>query len=372
MWGLSIGGGRDQNERFNGLAQILKKENYDVVLLQEVMQLSNYESLLKETSQVLPYHASSLLDSKCSSSDIEERTQENCAGLLILSKHNLENSKFTPYAGMGASNNIGNFEDFNGRGVLEARMKMGSLTVDIFNTHLASLFAEDNGLDNSLLEVRGNQVSTLLERIQASDANIKIFGGDLNAYPIKDDANSPYARMTQDMIDSFVDRYPYQVGNPDFATHGKAGNTYSGKKPDKTVDYLMHWADPSGWTMATADFKIPEYKAINSDGKEVSISDHEPLHAEYLIVPNDQDESKFLSQVQMFRHKRDFFIPSTFQIQATASQILVKMVAFVSTTLMTTPANADHSTMEEIVKLNKEVANHSTKSIRHSLKYWGY
>merc|ERR1712157_560293 len=40
--------------------------------------------------------------------------------------------------------------------------------------------------------------------------------------------------------------------------------------------------------MATAVFKIPEYKAVNIFGKEVSISDHEPLHAEYVIIPNTE------------------------------------------------------------------------------------
>ena len=90
MWGLSIGGGKDRKERFNALAQILKEEDYDVVLLQEVWRLSDYESLVEETSKVLPYTASSHIDSVCNG-DFVKLTQENCGGLLILSKHPLDN-----------------------------------------------------------------------------------------------------------------------------------------------------------------------------------------------------------------------------------------------------------------------------------------
>ena len=294
MWGLDVTlmgiitlkEGKDRNERFDALAEVLKTEEYDLVLLQEVWVIDNYETLVEKTSDVLPYHASSHIDSVCSSI-IVKWYQQNCAGLLILSKHPLDNVEFTQYESMGIGGVFGNFEQFVGKGVLEARLAIGNVSVDVFNTHLVS-YTEDDGLDIDHNGIRANQVSTLLERIQASDADIKIFGGDMNAFPIKDNDNSPYARLTYEMIDSFVDRYPYQVGKPEFATYGRDGNTYTGNKPDVTLDYLMHWANPSGWTMATTVFKIPEYKAVLENGKEVTISDHEALHVEYLIAPNDE------------------------------------------------------------------------------------
>ena len=67
-------------------------------------------------------------------------------------------------------------------------------------------------------------------------------------------------------------------------TLGREGNTYTGEHCPVRIDYLMHWADQSRWEMATVDFKIPNISVTKANGDIVSISDHEPLHAEYLIT----------------------------------------------------------------------------------------
>ena len=289
MWGILLGN-QFRKERFEALANLLNNQqppDYDVVLLQEMWRKNDIRDLKERTKSVYPYQADSMKDAKCNSVIFEEVTQ-NCAGLMILSKHPFDSVTFTPYEKNGIGGIHGNFEEYVGKGVLEARLSIQDLTVDVFNTHLVSFTEDSLDIDNN--GVRANQVTTLLERIKASDANVKIFGADMNAYPLKDDPNSPYSRMTAKMTDSFVERYPSEVDNPQFATYGRDGNTFTGSKPDEILDYLMHWADPSEWAMATEVFKLPQYKATNAFGQLVSITDHEPLHAEYLIIR--QNDSK--------------------------------------------------------------------------------
>ena len=78
-------------------------------------------------------------------------------------------------------------------------MTISCTYVDVFNTHLVS-YTDDLSHDG----IRASQITTLIDAIKQSDAHIKIFGGDLNAKPIKDKTH-PYGRLTlENMVDSFI------------------------------------------------------------------------------------------------------------------------------------------------------------------------
>lgn len=310
LWGLLSIISKDREARFRDLANFIAQSDYDVIILQEVWltQQEEFKNLLKVTRTKFPHFASSENISKCDAminfgNVFLTEKFTNCAGLLTLSRHPLK-ARFIPYKENGhggseflQSNLASNFEGAVGKGVLQTTLKLNeTLTIDIFNTHLVSYtHGGAIGLDGKLIKnfvddithkgVRAIQTTTLIEAIRNSTADIKIFGGDMNALPIKGEKDA-YGRMNIEMVDSLIERYPEASWNPFFATHSRKGNTYSGNECPSRIDYLMHWANDMSWKMSTVDFKIPKINATNDNGDIVSISDHEPLHAEYLISPH--------------------------------------------------------------------------------------
>ena len=74
--------------------------------------------------------------------------------------------------------------------------------------------------------------------IGLSDADIAIFGGDLNAAPIENQ-HHPYGMMRSVMKDSLTEKFPSASLHPAFATFGNADNTYTHNSIPERIDYLM-------------------------------------------------------------------------------------------------------------------------------------
>lgn len=74
--------------------------------------------------------------------------------------------------------------------------------------------------------------------IGLSDADIAIFGGDLNAAPIENQ-HHPYGMMRSVMKDSLTEKFPSASLHPAFATFGNADNTYTHTSIPERIDYLM-------------------------------------------------------------------------------------------------------------------------------------
>ena len=74
--------------------------------------------------------------------------------------------------------------------------------------------------------------------IGLSDADIAIFGGDLNASPILE-PHHPYGMMRTLMKDSLTEKFPSASLHPAFATFGNADNTYTHNSIPERIDYLM-------------------------------------------------------------------------------------------------------------------------------------
>ena len=94
-----------------------------------------------------------------------------------------------------------------------------------------------------MASVHRYQQTTLLHCLQVSliglsDADIAIFGGDLNASPIEN-PHHPYGMMRSMMRDSLTERYPTASLHPAFATFGNADNSYTHNDIPERIDYLM-------------------------------------------------------------------------------------------------------------------------------------
>ena len=122
------------------------------------------------------------------------------------------------------------------------------------------------------------------------------FLGDLVGPPLPGHSE-PYGILTSVMTDSLVDKYPGASMNPDFHTFNHQENTYytyydtdySNPNPTRQ-DHIMFWSS-SEVDMCTRDFSLRHDKTRDSYGKLISLSDHEPVTAEFKIRKKQQQET---------------------------------------------------------------------------------
>ena len=85
------------------------------------------------------------------------------------------------------------------------------------------------------------------------------------------------------MVDSLIDRHSEDSRfDPWFATFAHPTNTYGKGALPERIDYLMYRCGPN-IKMRTYDFKLPLIMGIDASGKPMSVSDHEALHAEFIV-----------------------------------------------------------------------------------------
>ena len=174
-WGLRWPFGADENERFKLIRDYLRKTNYDFVLLQEVWYLSQYELVKGTLPYITDYQA--LNNGGCSGRFF---IPLGCSGLVILSRHPIVFAEVQPFSVRG---NFWNFdgEILVGKGIGRARVRLwNKYTVDLFTTHLVS-YTNNPNRDNTWY--RFLQSAQTAHAIKSSNADIKIFGGDINARP---------------------------------------------------------------------------------------------------------------------------------------------------------------------------------------------
>ena len=182
-------------------------------------------------------------------------------------------------------------EIFVGKGVGKARIRWNGLVVDVFTSHFVS-YSNNPETDNKL--VRFLQSKETVSYIRSSDADIKLFGADINDLPTKSDRRMPYYVLSTYLRDSLLDRHGPRAGfHPAFATYGNRHNSYTRAAFPERIDLLMFRARP-GLRMRTKNFLMPVFVTRTGvKGEVCSLSDHEALLAEYVVEEEEEyrDES---------------------------------------------------------------------------------
>ncbi|XP_040572259.1 putative neutral sphingomyelinase isoform X2 [Lepeophtheirus salmonis] len=240
-WGLSWPWSKDREHRFIALRDEIVNGNYDIVLLQEVWLRKDYDVLRPALPYVTYYQT---LNGNCFGTFLPL----GCSGLTILSKHPMQDAKMYPFQFKGTFWNFDG-EVFVGKGVAKARILWNGFTVDVFTTHLISYTNHPNQ-DNA--KFRYMQALETVRHIRNSDADIKLFGGDLNTLPITD-SREPYGILSTVLTDSLIDKFPRASFSPYYSTFGNKKNTYTRDFVPERIDYLI------------------------SHGYKISLSDHEPI-----------------------------------------------------------------------------------------------
>jgi len=268
FWGLGWPWGSDKEVRIRALREELTRGKYDIVLLQEIWYREDYNIIASSMPYITHYESINL---GCTSFLVPL----GCSGLTILSKHPITEVRLVPFTHRGS------FWRFDGeifvrKGVGMARILWEGRTIDVFTTHLVSYTkADDNRLTRYL------QAMETISLIARSDADIAIFGGDLNAAPIESQ-NHPYGMMRSIMKDSLTEKYPSASFHPAFATFGNDDNTYTRNSLPERIDYLM-FRSKSYLDMKVQDFSMPLFMTVNNEGQAVSLSDHEALLGVYTV-----------------------------------------------------------------------------------------
>ena len=274
-WGLPWPISLDRETRFRALREVIAHSTYDVILFQEVWMRSDHELL----SSALPHSTYfGIFNSGCSGYLLPI----GCSGLTILSRHPFLEVDFTPFKLRGS------FWSFDGeifvhKGLGRARIDVQGIKIDLFTTHLVSYTVNPNRENR---RVRYKQTHETVKYIAQSNADVKIFSGDVNALPLQG-PDQPYTILTSLMTDALVDKYPNASSHPWFATFGNHHNTYTHDSLPERIDYLMYWAAPHV-AMKTVNFTMPMFNTINKEGQVVSLSDHEALQADFLIERRKQ------------------------------------------------------------------------------------
>jgi len=268
FWGIGWPLSSDKEVRIRALREELLRGKYDIVLLQEIWYREDYNIIASAMPFISNYESINL---GCTSFLLPL----GCSGLTILSRHPITEVRLVPFTHRGS------FWRFDGeifvrKGVGMARIQWEGRTVDVFTTHLVSYTkAEDNRLTRYL------QAMETISLIARSDADIAIFGGDLNAQPVNS-PHSPYGMCSNLMKDALLGKHPDASFHPAFATFGNAQNTYTHSSPPERIDYLMYRAQ-SHLNVKVLDFSMPLLKAVTPEGQTVSLSDHEALLATFLV-----------------------------------------------------------------------------------------
>ena len=138
----------------------------------------------------------------------------------------------------------------------------------------------NNNKDDNRL-TRYLQAMETISLIARSDADIAIFGGDMNAQPINT-SHSPYGMMATVMKDALLEKHSDASIHPAFATFGNAQNTYTHSSQPERIDYLMYRAQ-NHLNVKVLEFSMPLFMARTPEGQTVSLSDHEALLATFWV-----------------------------------------------------------------------------------------
>ena len=105
----------------------------------------------------------------------------------------------------------------------------------------------------------------------------------------------PYRMLRSVMVDSLLDRHSEESRfDPWFATFAHPTNTYGKGAMPERIDYLMYRCSPN-IKMRTYDFKLPMLMGKDASGRPMSVSDHESLHAEFIVEMEPEEQTRAVS-----------------------------------------------------------------------------
>ena len=150
--------------------------DYDVHLLQEMWLDGNVHTLQK--SLLYSAYFDGLDIQKCASNRDDQWGLKSCSGLMILSRHPIKEIEFKPFSVGGDFLKVSkDGEWWVQKGIGRAQIIINDIKIDLFTTHLISYTTTPEA---DYKKERYQQTWEAIDEINKSDADIKIFSGDVN------------------------------------------------------------------------------------------------------------------------------------------------------------------------------------------------
>lgn len=262
-------------QRYAMIGEMLCKEQHDIVLLQEVWSEKDYLFLKKKLASCHPhshYFRSGVIGS----------------GLAIFSKHRIRDTFLYRYSLNGYPYMAHHGDWFGGKAVGMAILNLGSLTANVYVTHLHAEYSREK---DSYLPHRVVQAWELQQFIRhtSTGADVVILGGDLNMHP--QDLGNRLLRAYTGLQDSYLETAKFDgcengmtliVDNP-FISKKELVPFEKGIRIDYILFKGSSKADVHCDSMSTTKGSVPNHP--------FPYSDHEALTAELRLEPRTPAET---------------------------------------------------------------------------------
>ncbi|XP_061582826.1 sphingomyelin phosphodiesterase 2 isoform X2 [Cololabis saira] len=262
-------------ERYRMLGQLLSKENHDLILLQEVWSEKDFLYLKQKL-------ASSHLHSHYFKSGVIG------SGLAIFSKHRIHDTFLYRYSLNGYPYMAHHGDWFGGKAVAMAVISLGSLTANVYVTHLHAEYSRDK---DSYLPHRVVQAWELQQFIRHTSvgADVVILGGDLNMHP--QDLGNRLLRSYTGLRDAYLETAKFDgcedgitliADNPFICKNGLAPF-----EKGIRIDYILFKGSPKTGihcdSMSTTKGSVPNHPFPYSDHEaltaQLRLESHVPAEA---------------------------------------------------------------------------------------------
>ncbi|GAA6216799.1 sphingomyelin phosphodiesterase 2 isoform X1 [Lates japonicus] len=274
-------------QRYDMIGDMLSKGEHDIVLLQEVWSEKDHLSLKKKLACSHPhshYFKSGVIGS----------------GLAIFSKHRILDTFLYRYSLNGYPYMAHHGDWFGGKAVGMAVLSIGSLTANVYVTHLHAEYCREK---DSYLPHRVVQAWELQQFVRhtSAGADVVILGGDLNMHP--QDLGNRLLRSYTGLRDSYLETAKFD-GCEDGMTL-IADNPFTCKKElvpfEKgiRIDYILFKGsskmDIFCDSMSTTKGCVPDHPIPYSDHEaltsELRLESHTPPEAGRDEQSKDQDSA---------------------------------------------------------------------------------
>lgn len=274
-------------QRYAMIGDMLCKEEHDIVLLQEVWSEKDYLSLKQKLASSHPYShyfKSGVIGS----------------GLAIFSKHRIHDTFLYRYSLNGYPYMAHHGDWFGGKAVGMAVLNIGSLTANVYVTHLHAEYCRDK---DSYLPHRVAQAWELQQFIRhtSAGADVVILGGDLNMHP--QDLGNRLLRTSTGLRDSYLETAKFDgcedgltlIADNPFISKKELGPFEKGIR----IDYILFKgsckADLYCDFMSTTKGSVPDHPFPYSDHEaltaELRLEQHTPSETEGDRTSKNQDSA---------------------------------------------------------------------------------
>ncbi|XP_011298376.1 putative neutral sphingomyelinase [Fopius arisanus] len=268
-WGIPYVS-RHRDRRMKAIAEQLSSGDYDIVCLQEIWSLKDFNMIKYKTQDKLPhthYFYSGVLGS----------------GICLLSRYPIEDVMFHKWALNGYVHKIHHGDWFGGKGVGLCRLKVHDANINVYVAHLHAEYDTENDEYSAHRVLQAFDMAQFI-RMTRQGADAVILGGDLNTGP--DDLAYQIISGIASLVDACSNIHS------DVGTSECANNSYTPKKiakllpQGKRIDHILY--------LGSKHFKLEVSKCHQPfprriPNESVSYSDHEAVAAEFKLIKGKYD-----------------------------------------------------------------------------------